>query len=95
MTQDPELLDHLARLSRLTLSAQDRAHFGADLNNMLGLIDQLQALPLDGIAPLSHPLDVALSLRDDVVTEPDRGDALLGLSAESRGGYFLVPKVID
>jgi aspartyl-tRNA(Asn)/glutamyl-tRNA(Gln) amidotransferase subunit C len=34
-------------------------------------------------------------MREDAVTEPDRADALLALAPESRGGLYLVPKVIE
>jgi hypothetical protein len=34
-------------------------------------------------------------LRADVVTESDRADALLALAPEARGGFYLVPKVIE
>ncbi len=50
---------------------------------------------LDGVEPLAHPHEQTLALRDDAVTEPDRADAFLALAPESRGGLFLVPKVLE
>jgi aspartyl-tRNA(Asn)/glutamyl-tRNA(Gln) amidotransferase subunit C len=40
-------------------------------------------------------LELTQRLRDDVVTEPDRRDALMALAPRSEAGLYLVPKVIE
>ena len=95
MTDRTELLDGLARLARLQLAPAERVALGADLDQMLGLMDQLNAVPVDGIEPLAHPHDVSLRLRPDVVTEGDRSEEFLRAAPDSHAGYFLVPRVIE
>ena len=95
MHADPKLIDHLARLSRLALDASDRERLANELPRVIALLDELARAPVDGVAPLAHPLELGVRLREDAVTEGDSSDALLALSADSQGGYYLVPRVID
>jgi aspartyl-tRNA(Asn)/glutamyl-tRNA(Gln) amidotransferase subunit C len=95
MPLSPQQLDHLARLARLELTGDDQAQLGADLSRVVELFDQLRSAPTDDLAPLAHPLDMHLRLREDTVTETDRSDALLALSTEAQAGFYLVPKVIE
>lgn len=92
----------IARLARLQLSPERLSQAQTDLNEILDLIQQLQAVDTTGIEPLAHPLaamtDVHLRLRDDVVTEltsSERRTALMANAPGARDGLFLVPKVID
>jgi aspartyl-tRNA(Asn)/glutamyl-tRNA(Gln) amidotransferase subunit C len=92
----------IARLARLDLDAGQRDRVLQDINGIFGLIEQLQAVDTQGVAPLAHPLsaiaEVSLRLRDDVVTEaPDQAarDALTANAPARHEGLFLVPKVIE
>ena len=95
MHADPKLIDHLARLSRLALDASDRERLANELPRVIELLDALVRAPVEGVAPMAHPLELSVRLREDAVTETDRSDELLALSAEAQGGYYLVPRVID
>lgn len=90
-----DLLDHLARLSRLALDAPEKRHLGKELERVIALLGELAAVDTDGVEPLAHPLDIALPLREDEVIEHDRSGELLALSNEAQGGFYVVPKVID
>lgn len=95
MALDSATLDHLARLSRLALGGEERERFAGDLARTLEMVDALQRIDVAGVEPLATPNVAQATPRADVVTEPDPGDALLALSGEAQGGYFLVPKVIE
>lgn len=92
----------IARLARIDLPAMGRAGVQAELNDLLHLIERLQAVDTHGVQPMAHPLaahqEVALRLRDDIVTEAgdiDRRDALTTNAPAMAQGLFLVPKVIE
>lgn len=92
----------IARLARLQLSAEQISQAQTELGEILGLIQELQAVDTTGVEPLAHPLaastQVHLRLRDDVVTEMssiERRQALMANAPGARDGLFLVPKVID
>ncbi|HET7845469.1 MAG TPA: Asp-tRNA(Asn)/Glu-tRNA(Gln) amidotransferase subunit GatC [Xanthomonadales bacterium] len=95
MHADPALIEHLARLSRLALDDADKQRLADELPRVIALLDELARAPVDGVAPLAHPLELSVRLREDAVTEGDRSDELLALSSEAQGGYFIVPRVID
>ena len=85
----------VAQLARLRLDDEQAAPMAAELNAILALIGEMQAIDTHGVEPMSHPRDVAQRLRPDIVTEPDRREALLALAPQTEAGLYLVPKVIE
>ncbi len=88
-------VEKIAHLARLGLDEADLPRTTETLNNILGLIDQMQAVDTDGIAPLAHPLEATQRLRADVVTESDQRDAYQRVAPAVDSGLYLVPKVIE
>jgi aspartyl-tRNA(Asn)/glutamyl-tRNA(Gln) amidotransferase subunit C len=95
MSIDAATVHRIAHLARLSVDDAQAASVAAELDGVLHMVGALQKADLDGVEPLAHPHEQALALRDDVVTESDRADAFLALAPESRGGLYLVPKVIE
>ena len=95
MSIERQEVEQLARLARLSLDESTVARTTASLGDVLKLIDQLQAIDTQGVAPMAHPLDAVQRLRADVVTEPNQREALLALAPAAEDGLFLVPKVIE
>ncbi|MEY4467563.1 MAG: Asp-tRNA(Asn)/Glu-tRNA(Gln) amidotransferase subunit GatC [Pseudomonadota bacterium] len=96
-------LDDIARLSKLAqldLNGQQADDALDKLNSIFALVEQMRAVDTTGVAPLSHPIaawkdDVALRLREDKVTEPNRRDDYQKPAPATQDGLYLVPKVID
>lgn len=92
-------VSRIAQLARLELSAADEAAMLAQLNGFFRIVEQMSAVDTRGIEPLYTPLsavaDVALRLREDVVTEGDDRAANQASAPEVQDGLFLVPKVIE
>ena len=95
MSIDHATVRRIARLARLSVDDAHVENLASELNGVLQLAGELAKVDIDGIEPLAHPNEQPLATRDDVVTEPDRADAFLALAPESRGGLYLVPKVIE
>lgn len=85
----------VARLSRLELSDAEIAESASRLASVLGYVDRLRSLDVDGVEPMAHPFDDANRLDDDVPVEGLPTAALLKMSPASEGDYVKVPKVID
>jgi aspartyl-tRNA(Asn)/glutamyl-tRNA(Gln) amidotransferase subunit C len=89
----------IAHLARLELPEADAEPTLAQLNEFFGLVEQMQAVDTAGIAPLAHPIeqieDVALRLRDDVVTETVAREGNQHCAPAVQDGLYLVPKVIE
>jgi aspartyl-tRNA(Asn)/glutamyl-tRNA(Gln) amidotransferase subunit C len=85
----------IAKLARIAVSDREIEEVGLQLNTIFGLIEKMQAVDTSGVEPMAHPQDVALRLRPDVVTEPDRRDAFLAVAPQVEAGLFLVPRVVE
>ncbi len=89
---------HVAKLSRLRLTDDEVHTFTEQLAHVLGHIRKIGELDLEGVEPLSHPLDLANVLRDDVEhpgLPVERVLANAPAKTEEDGiGFFEVPKVI-
>jgi len=92
-------IDRLARLARLGLAPDERSRLQTQLNDFFGIVEQMRAVPTEGITPMAHPTDllreVALRLRDDVASEPNQREANQRSAPAVEAGLFLVPKVIE
>lgn len=84
-----------AHLARIAVDDADAAATLAQLSRVFGMIEQMQAVDVSGIAPMSHARDLALRLRPDVVTENDQRDRFRALAPEVEAGLYLVPRVIE
>lgn len=85
----------IAHLARLAISEEDIADYASDLSNILGLVDQMEAVDTAAVSPMAHPLDMAQRLRPDVVTEVDQRDHFQQNAPSVENGLFLVPRVIE
>ena len=95
MAIDSKVVARAAHLARLRVDDSETAELPPRLNDILGMVDQLQQADVDQVEPLAHPLEVSQPLRDDRVTEPDVRDKVLPLAPASEDGCFLVPRVIE
>lgn len=88
-------LPHLANLARLNFDPDSSESAQADLEKIIAMIDAMQAVNTDGVVPLSHPLDGAQRLRQDLVTETEQRDNFQSTAPSTSEGYYLVPRVVD
>ena len=99
MSLTPDQVQRIAHLARIAVSPEEARGVTERLNQVLGLIDQLQAVDTRGIEPMAHALDSELAvrqrLRPDAVTEPDRRADYQAMAPAVENGLYLVPKVIE
>jgi len=82
-------------LARLELAESEFDDVVAKLSRIVDFVDQLQAATTDDVLPMAHPLNMSQRLRADAVTETDERDYIQANAAETKDGYYLVPKVIE
>jgi aspartyl-tRNA(Asn)/glutamyl-tRNA(Gln) amidotransferase subunit C len=95
MTLSRTDVERLARLARLEIDPGAADAVRAKLTAILGLIDELNAVDTRGVMPMAHAQELALPLRDDAVTEPDRHALYQQQAPAVEDGLYLVPKVIE
>ena len=95
MSLDLDQVGRIARLAQIEISPVEAAQTRDRLNDILGLIEQLQAVDTAGIEPMAHAVDATQRLREDSPTETDRRSAFQAIAPETEAGLYLVPRVID
>jgi aspartyl-tRNA(Asn)/glutamyl-tRNA(Gln) amidotransferase subunit C len=65
------------------------------LNQVFALIETLQSVDTQGVEPMTHARDLALRLRPDEVTEPDRREQYQSVAPAVERGLYLVPRVLE
>ena len=88
-------VEKIAKLSRLHLSSEEQTQILQELNDVFTLVENMQIVNTDGIEPMAHPHEVALRLREDVVTESDQAAAYQAIAPEVRNRLYIVPQVIE
>jgi aspartyl-tRNA(Asn)/glutamyl-tRNA(Gln) amidotransferase subunit C len=88
-------IDHLAQLARLALTDEEKARLTAQLGDILGYIEQLKRVNVDGVEPTAHATPIFNVLQAD---EPSPGlsveDALRNAPAQ-RDNMIVVPRVVE
>ena len=85
----------VATLARLRLEPAEEERLTADLAHILDAFVRLQALDTTGVEPTAHVEDTGAGLREDAITNPPAGDALLANAPARDGRFFRVPKIIE
>ncbi len=95
MSLDPATVRRIAKLARLHLEDHDVPRVQAELNSILGWIEQLQEVDVSGVEPLAGGADMAMRLRDDVITDGGMQEAVLANAPDRAGSFYAVPKVVE
>ena len=89
-----EEVAHLARLSRLALSADELDRFAGQLDVIIAAVARVQEVAADGIPPTSHAVPVTNVFRDDVIVPPIGAEAALDQAPAAEQGRFRVPRIL-
>lgn len=92
---DRAAVDHIARLARLDLSEAERVRMQAELAQILGHAEQIQALDLDAVEPTSHSIPLSNVMRADEVRPSLTQEQSLQNAPEAHDGRFKVPRIIE
>jgi aspartyl-tRNA(Asn)/glutamyl-tRNA(Gln) amidotransferase subunit C len=99
MSLTSEDIARIANLARLELKSDESERMLTQINGFFEIVEKMRAVDTSGIEPLAHPVavmqDIALRLRDDVVSESNNIEANQRNAPAVENGLFLVPKVIE
>ncbi|WP_373047700.1 Asp-tRNA(Asn)/Glu-tRNA(Gln) amidotransferase subunit GatC [Vulgatibacter sp.] len=89
-------VEHVAKLARLSLSADEVERYSEQLSSILGYIEKLQELDVGEVPPTTHAVEVASTpLRADVPRESLTADEALANAPQREGTHFLVPRILE
>ena len=95
MSIDSQTVSKIAKLARISLSEDDKAHYAKEIGSILNWIEQLQSVNTDGIEPLMSVSRAHLPQRPDQVKKLGTPEEILANAPKSEFGCFAVPKVIE
>ncbi|PWG15871.1 Asp-tRNA(Asn)/Glu-tRNA(Gln) amidotransferase subunit GatC [Salibaculum griseiflavum] len=95
MSIDTDTARKVAHLARIKVEEDELPALAGEFNAILGFIEQLQEVDVEGVEPMTSVTPQRLKRRDDVVTDGDQQDKVLANAPDAREGFFAVPKVVE
>ena len=89
----PDLVRHVARLSRLTVDESELPRLTAQIESILGYVAKVGEADVTGVEPMAHAVPLSNVLRDDVVEPSLPVEQVLQNAPETDGPFFQVPKI--
>ena len=95
MSIDENTAARVAKLARIKVEADRLPALAAEFNTILGFIEQLGEVDVDGVEPMTSVTPQRLKRRVDEVTDGGQQDRVLANAPDAREGFFAVPKVVE
>ncbi|MBY6152121.1 Asp-tRNA(Asn)/Glu-tRNA(Gln) amidotransferase subunit GatC [Vannielia litorea] len=95
MSIDTETARRVAHLARIAVPEEELPALAGEFNAILGFIEQLSEVDVDGVEPMVSVTPMRLKRREDVVTDGSQPQAVLANAPDAREGFFAVPKVVE
>jgi aspartyl-tRNA(Asn)/glutamyl-tRNA(Gln) amidotransferase subunit C len=95
MSIDANTVRKVAHLARIAVRDDELAPLAAELNAILGWVEQLAEVDVTGVEPMTSVTPMALKRRSDEVTDGNRQADILANAPDAREGFFTVPKVVE
>jgi aspartyl-tRNA(Asn)/glutamyl-tRNA(Gln) amidotransferase subunit C len=88
-------VEHVARLARLALGAEEKERLRSQLDEILGYVEQLRRVDTTGVEPTAHVLPLVNVMRDDEVRPSYPLDAMLANAPDPHDEQFRVPRIME
>ena len=85
----------VARLSRIAVPEDQLEQLAGELTGIMGWIEQLNEVDIDGVEPMTSVVEASLPMRDDVVTDGGIQGDVLANAPRAEDGFFVVPKAVE
>jgi aspartyl-tRNA(Asn)/glutamyl-tRNA(Gln) amidotransferase subunit C len=95
MSLDTATVRRIARLARIRVEEEALPRLQTELNGILGWIEQLAEVNVEGVAPLTGGAQIALRMREDAVTDGGYREKIMANAPDREGAFFAVPKVVE
>ena len=95
MSIDTQTAARVAKLARIKVDEADLSALAQEFTNILGFIEQLNEVDVEGVEPMTSVTPQRLFRREDVVNDGDQQAAVLANAPDSREGFFAVPMVVE
>jgi len=86
---------YIARLSRMALTEDELSTFEKQLGDILGYVDQLKKLDVDGIEPTQHAVPVSNVMRADKAEPWDVLSQAMENAPADHQHQFVMPRIVE
>ncbi|MFL5238203.1 MAG: Asp-tRNA(Asn)/Glu-tRNA(Gln) amidotransferase subunit GatC [Rhizomicrobium sp.] len=95
MSVDKATVRRIAKLARIAVQEDGIESMMIELNGILGWIEQLQKIAVEGVEPMTSVVAHKLKMRDDVATAGGDAAAIVANAPQGEDNFFVVPKVVE
>lgn len=95
MSVDISTVKRVAHLARIAVSDDDAERMTGELNAILGFVEQLNEVNVDGIEPMTSVTPMEMRTREDKVTDGGIAAAVVANAPVTEDNFFVVPKVME
>jgi aspartyl-tRNA(Asn)/glutamyl-tRNA(Gln) amidotransferase subunit C len=86
---------YVADLARIALTQEEERCLAEQLGNILGYVEQLRAVDVEGVAPMSHAFPMANVTRPDQTRPGLSLEEALQNAPLKANGLFMVPRIVE
>jgi aspartyl-tRNA(Asn)/glutamyl-tRNA(Gln) amidotransferase subunit C len=95
MSIDLKTARRVAHLARIAIDDAGLPDLQQDFNRILGFIEQLNEVDVEGVEPMVSVTPMRLRWRADEITAGGDPKPVLSNAPDAREGFFAVPKVVE
>ncbi len=95
MSVDQATVRRIAHLARIAVTEDEVPHLQGEINAILAFVEELGAVDVTGVEPMTSVIPMKLPLRPDIVTDGEIERLVLANAPLTEDDFFLVPKVIE
>lgn len=95
MSVDQATVKRVANLSRIEITEDNVEKMQGELNVILGFIEQLSEVDVEGVEPMTSVMPMDMKKRVDAVTDGSKAADIIANAPDSADNFFIVPKVIE
>lgn len=91
---DPKTIEHVAKLAKLQMSAEEAQKYSEQLSKAFTYFEQISKVDTQGVEPLVTPSQLEAFWRPDEAQKELSAEELVANSPERMGNLFKVPPVV-
>lgn len=88
-------VEYIAQLARLNPDPEAKARLVRELDEILGYVEQLNALDTEGVEPMMHAMEMTNVFREDAVGDSLPREKALENAPAHDDAHFLVPRILE
>ena len=95
MSVDTATVKRVAHLARIAVTDEDAERMTGELNAILGFVEQLNEVDVDGVEPMTSVIPMEMRKRQDRVSDGSKAEDIVANAPMTEDNLFLVPKVVE